>query len=256
MSRSTAQPSKRVAARQRIEARRAAETAARVQAERRRRRVVAGVLAAALVVAVAVVIAVQSGRTATTSDAVPAGTVADGTAVPVGDADAPVVVDLYEDFLCPACRQFETVNGATLESLVDDGTVQLRYRPIAILDRYSTDEYSTRSLNAAGVVLDAAGPDAYARFATLLFAEQPVEGGPGLSDDRLVELAEEAGAPGADVAAGIRDRVFEDWAARVTEEASKAGVAGTPTVLIDGEVLDLAQATPENITALVEAAAE
>ena len=253
----SASSTKRTAARQRIEAKRAAEAAARAQAERRRRRVIGGALAAAaVVVALVVVIVVQSARTAPSSDAAPAGTVADGTGVLVGDADAPVVVDLYEDFLCPACRQFEEVNGATLESLVDDGAIQLRYRPIAILDRFSTDEYSTRSLNAAGVVLDAAGPEAFAEFAGLLFAEQPAEGGPGLTDDRLIELAADAGASGAEVEEGIRDRVFEDWTARVTEEASKAGVSGTPTVLIDGETLDLAEATPENITALVEAAAE
>lgn len=248
------QQTKRATARQRIEAKRAAEAAARAQAERRRRRVIGGaVAAAAVVVALIVVIAVQSARTAPTSDAAPAGTVEDGTAVLVGEADAPVVVDLYEDFLCPACRQFEELTGATLQSLVDDGSIRLRYRPIAILDRYSTDEYSTRSLNAAGVVLDAAGPDAYVAFVSLLFAEQPAEGGPGLTDDRLIELAADAGASGDEVEAGIRDRVFEDWAARVTEESSKAGISGTPTVLVEGEVLD--DRTPAGLTAAVSAAA-
>jgi protein-disulfide isomerase len=122
---------KRATARQRIEARRAAEAAARDRAERRRRSVIGGVVAAVVLVVALVVIAVQSQRT-DTSGATPDDAVAGGTAIPIGDSEAPVVVDLYEDFLCPACRQFEEVNGATLESLVDDGTVRLQYRPIAI----------------------------------------------------------------------------------------------------------------------------
>jgi protein-disulfide isomerase len=246
---------KRTSARERIQAKRAAEAAARARADRRRRAVVGGVAAVVvLAVALVIVFVVQSRRT-DTSGATPAGAVADGTAFPVGEADAPVTVDLYEDFLCPVCRQFEEVNGATLESLAEEGTVRIQYRPIAILDRASDDEYSTRALNAAAVVFDAAGSEAFAEFHASLFAEQPAEGGPGLSDDRLIELAAEAGATGTEVENGIRDRRFEAWTRRVTDAASQAGVTGTPTVLIDGEPLDLAEATPENITALVEAAA-
>jgi protein-disulfide isomerase len=105
------------------------------------------------------------------------------------------------------------------------------------------------------VVLDVAGPEAFAEFHAALFAEQPAEGGPGLSDERLIELAAAAGAAGAEVEDGIRDRLFEDWTRRVTDAASQAGVTGTPTVLIDGAPLDLAEATPENLAARVEAAA-
>ncbi|SFF53982.1 DsbA family protein [Blastococcus tunisiensis] len=257
MPASPSQQSRRASARQRIENRRAAEAAARAAAERRRRTVIGGVVAGVvLVVALVVVIVVQMQRTATSdAAAVPADTAADGTVVEVGADDGAVPVDIWADFQCPACQRFHQVNGETLEQLADEGTLQLRYHPIAILDRYSTDAYSTRSLNAAGVVVDAAGPEAFAEFTDLLYANQPPEGGAGLSDDELIELAAQAGATGDEVEAGIRDLVFEDWTARITEEASRQGVTSTPTVLVDGEPLDLRQATPATITALVEAAA-
>ena len=38
---------------------------------------------------------------------VPANTVDSGTAILVGSTDAPVTVDLYEDFQCPNCKAFE-----------------------------------------------------------------------------------------------------------------------------------------------------
>jgi protein-disulfide isomerase len=249
---------RREAARRRIAEKRAAEQRARAQERRRRQAVVGGVVAAVVVVvALVAVIAVQKARTSTSADAaVPANTVADGTAFAAGPADAPVTVDVYEDFLCPACRQFEATVGGTLAALAADGTAQVRYHPIAILDRASTDDYSTRALNAAAVVADAAGAEAFLEFHDALFAEQPAEGGPGLTDQRLGELAAQAGATGAGVEQAITGLVYEDWTREVTDAASRAGITGTPTVLVDGEPLAPAQLTPAGVTDAVTTAAQ
>ena len=242
--------------RDRLAARRAAEAAERARVERRRRTGIGVVAALLVVLAVVVVIVVQTRRTdSSAAAATPAGTAEQGTAVVVGRPDAPVAVDVYADFQCPVCARFEATNGETLGNLVDDGQIALRYRPMAFLDRASTTDYSTRALNAAAVVLDSAGPEAFVAFHDLLFADQPEEGTAGLTDDQLIGYAEQAGATGPEVAAGIRDRTFEDWTARVTEEASKAGITGTPTVLVDGEVLDPAELTPDGLTSAVAAAA-
>ncbi len=247
---------KRESARRRAAAQRAVEAATQEAAQRRRRLLVGGAVAA-VVLAVVVAIVVQTQRSSTSADAaVPAGTVADGTAFPVGQDGAPVTVDVYEDFQCPVCGQFEQINGATLEELAAGGDALVRYRPIAILDRASTTDYSTRSLNAAAVVFDEAGAEAFSRFHDLLFAQQPAEGGAGLSDDELVDLAGQAGATGQAVEDGIRDLVYEDWTAQVTEAASRAGITGTPTLLVDGERVQGAELTPDGIRAAVSAAAE
>jgi protein-disulfide isomerase len=245
----------RTTVRQRIAARRAAEAAARQKEQRRRRTLFGGVAAAvAVLVALVVAVVIQTQRTAPSAGAgTPANTVADSTAVRIGDPDAPVTVTVYEDFLCPACKSFEDASGDTLAALVAEGTAAVEYAPVAILDRYSDDEYSTRAVNAAGVVTDAAGPEAFLAFHDLLFANQPAEGGAGLSDDELIELAEQAGATGERVESGIRDRVFDDWTRHVTDSASRNGLTGTPTVLVDGEVLDLR--TPQGLEAAVRAAA-
>jgi protein-disulfide isomerase len=249
-------PSKRAAAQRRIAEKRAAEALARAHARRRRRVITGGIVAAVLVViAVVVVIVVQTQRTTTSADAaVPANTAAgtDGTAFLIGNPEAPTTVDVYEDYLCPACGQFEATTGDTLATMAENGIVQIRYRPIAILDRLSADDYSTRSLNAAAVVADAAGPEAFRRFSEALFAEQPAENGPGLTDERLIELAAEAGATGDQVADDIRELRFEDWTKEVTDAASRAGISGTPTVLVDGE--PVRDWSPEGLTAAIQAA--
>ncbi|SFE28585.1 DsbA family protein [Blastococcus tunisiensis] len=244
-------PGRKVPAKQRIAARRAAE-AARARAAQRRRTLARSAVAAAVLVAVVVLaIVVQSQRTSSAPDAaVPANTVDGGMAVEVGRADAPATLDVYEDFQCPACARFEALSAGTMAALVDDGSARVRYHPMAFID-----EYSTRALNAAGVVVDAAGPDAFVEFAGLLYDRQPVEGGPGLTDDQLIELAGQVGAAGADVERGIRDLVFEDWTRSLTDQASRDGVNSTPTILLDGQPLAPAQLQPVALAEAVHAAA-
>jgi protein-disulfide isomerase len=237
--------------RERVAARRAAEAAARERAERRRRTVLGGVVAVVVMVALVVVMVAQTQRTATSADAaVPANTV-DGT-VSVGSADAPVTVDLYEDFQCPNCKAFEDTTGGTLAQLVADGTVQARYHGMAFLDTSANDRYSTRALNAAAAVVAAAGPEAFQSFHDLLFANQPAEGGAGLTDDQLIACAAQAGASGPTVQQDIRDLTYADWVKTATDQASKDGVTGTPTAFVDGT--KLADLSAAGMTAAVAAA--
>ena len=246
--------SRRAAARERIATRRAAEAAARAAAERRRRSVVGGVVAAVVLVVVLVaVVVVQTHRTSTSAAAAaPAGTSGNGYVFAVGSADAPVTVDLYEDFQCPNCKALEDSTGSTIDDLVAAGTVQVHYHGMAFLDTDANDRYSTRALNAAAVVANAAGTGAYATFHGLLFANQPDEGGSGLTDDQLIAYAAQAGASGEAVEAGIRDLVYGGWVAQAEDQASKDGVTGTPTVLVDGQ--KLTDLSPDGLTAAVSAA--
>ena len=246
--------SKRAAARQRIAAKRAAEAAARAAAERRRRTVIGGVVAGiVLIVVLVAVVVVQTHRTSASADAAaPANTTGNGYVVAVGSADAPVTLDLYEDFQCPNCKALEDSTGSTINGLVTAGTVQVHYHGMAFLNTAQNGQYSTRALNAAAVVTNAAGPEAYKTFHDLLFANQPTEGGSGLTDDQLIAYAGQAGAPGATVEQGIRDLVYGDWVAQAEDQASKDGVTGTPTVFVDGTKLD--DLTPDGLTAAVTAA--
>ncbi|MGL4174008.1 MAG: DsbA family protein [Actinomycetota bacterium] len=215
----------------------AAQRATMEQAHRRRQvGIVGGVVLAVLVVAVGVGALIQADRDDSTSGPTPANvTGTSGGTILVGRPDAPATVTVYEDFLCPACRQFEEQSGTVLAEAVAAGTVRVEYRPIAILDRYSTDKYATRALGAVGCVVNTT-PNAFLKFHDALFTNQPAEGGAGLPADRLAQLAEQAGA--GNVRACVQEGTFEDWAARVTDQSSRDGVRGTPTVLINGQPLE------------------
>ena len=150
-------------------------------------------------------------------------------------ADPAITVAVYEDFLCPTCRQFEEQSGAFLREAVASGRIVVEYRPFTFLLSATTNEYTQRAANAAACVADEAGVAAYAAMHDLLYVNQPPEGGAGPEDDRLVELAREAGAP--DAGDCIRDRTFDAWVEAALAEGREAGISSTPTVVVNDQVL-------------------
>jgi len=152
------------------------------------------------------------------------------------DADA-IQVDLYLDYMCPVCKRFEETNAADLAALRESGDIVVNYHPVSILDRVSGGTaFSTRAANAAGVVADQA-PEAFVAFNDGMFANQPQEGTTGLDDDTIKAIAIASGVP-EDVASGIADGEFTKWVLAATDQASVDGMTGTPTVFVNGEILD------------------
>lgn len=235
---------------------RADRTAALLQEQKRTERRRAAGAIVAVVVAVAVVLGggiwLQS-RLDTTGDApeaVPAGV--EDYSVFVGDEDAPHTVTVYEDLQCPVCQVFEEATGDRLRPAVEAGEVRVEYRMVSFLDGASDNEYSSRALNAALAVLDTAGTEAFLDFHDTLFAEQPAEGGPGPEDDELIEKAVAAGASEDEVRPQVEDKVYEQWIENATDAMSQEGVNGTPTVFIDGEVVEgSAQDSADAVLALL-----
>lgn len=171
----------------------------------------------------------------------------DGVVI-AGKDDAGVTVDIYEDFLCPACGTFENRDAAAIESALVGGSVRVRYHIVNILDDLSNPPgYSTDAGNAAMCAADAGQ---FPSYHASLFAKQPREGGRGYTDDQLVQL-------GRDV--GITDSTFEscvrsgthDNDVRAQEQAAAADESllrtypdgrrafATPTVVVDGDRVEI-----------------
>jgi protein-disulfide isomerase len=177
----------------------------------------------------------------------PSVAVDDGTAFAVGAG--PVQIDIYEDFICPACGRFENTAATTIDQLVAANKVTVRYHPIAILDHTSSTEYSTRSAAASAA---AAQGGKFAEYHRALFANQPEEGSAGLDDAKLIELGKSVGLTDAAFADAVTKGTYRAWATKVTDTAAARGVNGTPTVQVAGQPLK--NPTPQELTAAVEAA--
>ena len=167
-------------------------------------------------------------------------TTADGAVITAGNG--PVVIDVYEDYLCPSCERFEERYGDEITTALNDGRISVRYHSIAILDRLSAPPgYSTRAANAA---LCSVPAGIFPQYHKRLFDEQPAESGAGLTDDQLIAFGTELGAQG-DFAGCVRSGANVDAVKSETEKATgdpalqTQGRFGTPTVAINGQKADL-----------------
>ncbi len=177
-----------------------------------------------------------------------------GTTGVVGEGldDSRVRVDIYLDFMCPICGYFEVTQGPTLEKLRADGTADVFYHPISILDRASQNtEFSTRSASAAALIAEEA-PDTFLPFLQAMFINQPEENTTGLTDAQIQDIATSVGVPD-DVVAKIPDHAYASWVRSATEQASIDGMKGTPSVAINGVIQD-PQANPGDLNWSAEGA--
>ena len=149
-----------------------------------------------------------------------------------GTSNPKAVVSFYEDFLCPACGNFERTFGPTVSKLIDIGAIAADYSMVAILDSQRNQNYSSRAGAAALCVADES-IDAYRRFHTALYSQgiQPDERGSSFPDNaKLIELAREAGVVGK-----VPDCINSGkYLAKVTGAAAADKISATPTIKING----------------------
>jgi protein-disulfide isomerase len=165
-----------------------------------------------------------------------------------GTSNPKAVITFYEDFLCPACGNFERTFGPTVSRLIDIGAIAADYRMVSILDSQKNQNYSSRAGAAALCVADES-VDAFRRFHTSLYSTriQPDERGTSFPDNaKLIELAREAGAAGK-----VPDCINSGkYLSRVTGEAAAEGISATPTIKINGEEYN--PTTPDALVAKIK----
>lgn len=144
----------------------------------------------------------------------------------------PISVALYEDYLCSTCAVFHQESAPYLAEQLAAGTISISYHPFVFLLTQSTTEYAQRAANAAVCVADQAGVPAYATMHALLLENQPAQGGPGLSDEQLIDFAAQSGA--TEVSECVRERTFSPWLEQALQAGITADVSSTPTVRVNG----------------------
>jgi protein-disulfide isomerase len=150
-----------------------------------------------------------------------------------GTNNPKAVVSFYEDFLCPACGNFERTFGPAVAKLIDIGAIAADYSMVAILDSQKNQNYSSRAGAAALCVADES-KDAFRIFRTHLFDDgvQPDERGTSFPDNaKLIEIARQAGVVGK-VPDCVNSGKYLD---KVSAEAAAANITATPTIKINGE---------------------
>lgn len=110
----------------------------------------------------------------------------DGSVVMAQEGAQAPVVEVYADYQCPACRQFELLNGDVLKENAAEGRAIVQYRPVSIFAQQPAP-ISSNSLRAGAAARAAADHDRFVEFNDFLFQNQPTEGREGFTADELKE---------------------------------------------------------------------
>ena len=229
---------------------RAAIAAAEVELKHKQRYIAGGTAVAVILISF-VAIGVQSGRAKITPN-VNTANASTTTGVRVGNQQAPVTVDVYEDLQCPICNNLEQ-SGLTkdFDAKIKATTIKVNYHVMSFLDSSSNgNKYSSRAANAAYCASDVS-PEAFLKFHDIVYGKdasgqnnQPAEGSNGRSDATLLDWGKQAGITSADFSTCVTTNAHKDLVAGVTDQASKDGVNGTPTVFVDGKQVGSGNNTP------------
>ncbi|AGW42091.1 hypothetical protein O159_21090 [Leifsonia xyli subsp. cynodontis DSM 46306] len=261
--RGTTGPSKRDRREEARETARQMREAAAKKAKRRKVAVQSAVIAGVVAVLAIVGIVIYSSVSVSNSVANPKNMLSGGVllsapgkavatpAIKQGDAATPTKqeldgktahIQLWVDYQCPICQQFETAVGGTIKQMLTDGTATLETHPVAILDNAQNKQYSTRSAAAVACVANEQ-PDKFLDVNAALFANQPSEQtGTGLTNAQILKIFKDTGVESKTITDCTNSQTFATFVTNQTKTAatdsqlrSSAGSFGTPTVFVNGQ---------------------
>ena len=248
------------------------EAAAIEQKRQRKVRIIGGLVVVAVMSAlIAIPLLTNKDAIVPTDAELPKGVTSDTYGVKVGsawtaaDADTIPLLQIWEDFQCPACASFEQASGDALQGLIDDGKVRVEYRPTIFLDKKlmpdntaaGNPNSSKRATMGLGCAVDA---DAAEKYHAGVFDSQPAEEGSGYSNNTLISIAEASGVKGDALATFtdcLESEKYAGWVANSFAAFDSEGVSSTPTGLLNGtELAGEVLFDPIQLTAAIEAAAK
>ena len=153
----------------------------------------------------------------------------------LGDPNAPVKVDVWEDFQCPSCMRYsQQVESQVITNYVEAGKVYYTYHFYPMIDGGDIKGESHQSANAA---MCASEQGRFWDYHAILFANWSGENEGSFSNPRLIAFAEnlslDMNAFNTCFQAGrYADLINQDYL-----DGQTAGVSGTPSVFVDGQIV-------------------
>ena len=221
----------------------------RVEAQRKKRNRTIGIAGGAVVLIAVIVVAVvliQVNRSSSggfDGKLAPISKQADGTVTMAKPGVSAPTLDIWEDFQCPICHEFEKANDSNVKQLAAEGKAKVVYHPMTIFagqgPTQNAHDNSVRALNAAL----AAPADQWMAFHDKLYANQPGETqAGGFPTSQLVSLGQQAGITDPGFKSAVTGMKYQKQAEANTNRAlSKEKITGTPTLKLNGKELNLQQ---------------
>jgi protein-disulfide isomerase len=158
----------------------------------------------------------------------------------LGNPEAKVTIVEYSDYQCPFCRKYyEEAYQSIKTEYVDTGKVKIIFKDYPL----NFHEDAMFAANAAECVREQTSDKDYFGFHDALFEAQgpSFDGTIAITDDMIQELAKDFDLDKKSFNACLEDKKYYSEVAADFVAGNKEGVTGTPTNIINGEVLVGAQ---------------
>lgn len=160
----------------------------------------------------------------------------------LGDPAAPIVVEDYSSFGCPACQDFADGALETLKDDVEAGFVQLIFVPITDIGD------TTHATDGAYAALCAGEQGAFWEMHNVVFHWL---GQNGVTENGVRQAGEEIGLDVDELTDCYDDRPFGDLLDTADASFSARGFTSTPSVTINGEPLQNAGEVNQRVDQLI-----
>ena len=179
------------------------------------------------IVLIGVIFSFISNKSSTTA-AFPA-SVSESDGYGIGlNPEATPTVDIYIDYQCPICKNFEIINGGYIAELVTAKKIKMVVHPMTFI--------GVESILAANAAACAADEGKFLDMNLALFQNQPAVEGSGMwTGDFMKRLGNSIGIKSEKFEKCVTDGDYVNWTKNVTQASGDADVNGTPTVFINGK---------------------
>jgi protein-disulfide isomerase len=155
--------------------------------------------------------------------------------VHLGDPNAPVKVDTFEDFRCSACLYYsENVEPQIIQDYVETGKVYYTYHFYIVIDGNDGTDASYRSALAA---LCANEQNRFWDYHDTLYANQITESASLFTDARLVKMAENLNLDMTAFNQCYQAKKFANEIQTDVALGQSMNITGTPSVYVDGTLV-------------------
>ena len=189
----------------------------------------------ALVVAVTVGVSLSSNK-AKESAAVPSSVdKAEGYGIVFnkGLADVPKI-DIWEDFQCPVCRDFEVVNNKQIREWIEAKKVTAVFHPLSFI--------GAESAYMANAAACSADEGKFLQYHEALYANQAeAENSGKWNAATLIALGANLKITSKSFTDCVTNGKYQDWVTNVANDGASKNVDSTPTVFINGKEMERLQ---------------
>lgn len=152
----------------------------------------------------------------------------------LGDPNAPVTIDVFEDFQCPACKTFtENIEPLVIQNLVATGQARYVFHNYPFLDGPGAGS-SGESDQAANASMCASEQGKFWEMHSTLYANWSGENQGAFSTRRLQAMAESLGLDMQAFNSCFAANKYEAEIQADLDLGDQMGVSGTPTVFVNG----------------------